>query len=134
MDPNPAPESFFHASDESLVARIAILSRELLRRNSKRLVHGEPVPVRHVNVPLPFSRAAATDYVRLVELWNHDRSTERPSVLPRPCPACRSKVSDHQFFSYDQYPYHACRRCGTWFVPLMIEDAVIDAFFARVPE
>ena len=127
-------EPFLETSDESIVASLAIFARALLRRTTRQLVKGEEVPVRHVEMPLPVSRAAATDYVRLIALWNADRAGAVVSGPARPCPACRSEASDFQFVSLDQYPYHACRVCGTWFVPLMIDDGLMAAYFARVPE
>ena len=127
-------EPFSETSDESIVASLGIFARELLRRTSRAIAHGEEIPVRHQSVPLPVSRAAAADFVRMIKLWVADRDGQQVTAPPRPCPACRSENSDLQFQSFDLYPYHACRDCGTWFVPLVIDDSVFDAYFSRVPE
>jgi 2-polyprenyl-3-methyl-5-hydroxy-6-metoxy-1,4-benzoquinol methylase len=134
MDPLTLGEPFAEASDESIIASLAIFSRELIRRTSRQIVDGEDLPIRRVNVPLPVSRAAAKDYVRLVNLWNTYRAGTAVEAPPRPCPACRAEQSDFQFLSFDQYPYHACRTCGTWFVPQAIDDGILGAFFSEVPE
>jgi SAM-dependent methyltransferase len=125
---------FAELSETLLVDNISIFFRELIRRTSKHLVDEEEVPVRQVHMPLPFSRAEGKSYARIVELWNRYRTDTPIETLPRPCPACRSEESDFQFRSYDQYPYHACRRCGTWFVPQMINGHVIDSFLSTVDE
>ena len=127
-------EPFGETSDDSVVASLGIFARELLRRTSQAIVARQEVPVQHLSVPLPVSRAAAADFVRMIKLWVQDRGGRQVTAAPRPCPACRSQKSDFQFQSFDLYPYHACRECGTWFVPLAIDDSVFDAYFARVPE
>ena len=127
-------EPFVDASDESIVASLAIFARELLRRESRRLLTGNGIPEQHVAKPLPVSRAAAADFVRMIELWVADRAGVPVAAPPRTCPACRSAVSDFQFLSFDLYPYHSCRTCGTWFVPQVIDDGVFEAYYARVPE
>lgn len=128
------PNPFTGASDASIVATLGVFARELLRRSTQTLVSGGDVPVRELSVPLPVSRAAAADFVRMIQLWVDDRAGVQVSAPPRPCPACRSEASDFQFQSFDLYPYHACRQCGTWFVPLMIDDRLFDDYFRRVPE
>lgn len=125
---------FAELSEGLLVDNISIFLRELIRRHSKHLIEGEEIAVQQVSMPLPFSRADARNYTRIVELWNSYRATTAIETPSRPCPACRSEESDFQFLSYDQYPYHACRRCGTWFVPQVIDGRVIDAFLSNVAE
>ena len=134
METMSNPDPFNGASDASIVASLGTFARELLRRATRTLVSGGEVPVRHVSAPLPVSRASAADFVRMIQLWVEDRSGAHVTAPPRPCPACRSDHSDFQFLSFDQYPYHECRACGTWFVPLAIDDRVFDDYFARVPE
>jgi SAM-dependent methyltransferase len=132
---SPTPvEPFALAGDESIIASLLIFSRELLRRSTKEIVEGHDIPMRQVSSPLPFSRAAAKDYVRLINLWTAYRVGTEVEAPARPCPACRTTQSDFQFLSYDQYPYHACRTCGTWFVPQAIHDGIMEAFFEKVPE
>ncbi len=121
-------------SDGSLMANVVVFVGELIRRATTQLVDGDPAPPEHLRVPLPFSRADGTDYLRIVELWKQYRGGTAITAPPRACPACRADDSQFEFLSYDQYPYHACRKCGTWFVPLAIDDRVVDAFFAAVPE
>ena len=130
-----SPSDLFPAMSEgSLMANVAVFLGELIQRGTQRAVEGEAVPVEHVRVPLPFSRADGTDYLRIVALWKRYRTGTAIAAPPRACPACRSDDSQFEFVSYDQYPYHACRQCGTWFVPLAIDDQVVDAFFAAFPE
>lgn len=121
-------------SDESLVANTAVLLRELIRRCTRHKVEEVEIPARQVRLPLPFSRADSADYLRIVQLWTRYRHDVPIDAPPRPCPACRSERSRFQFFSYDQYPYHECRECGTWFVPQLIDGRVIDQFFSASPE
>jgi SAM-dependent methyltransferase len=125
---------FSELSDRLLVDNISIFFRELIRRSSEHIVDGDEIAVKHVVMPLPFSRSAAKNYTRIVELWIDYRAGTAVEAPSRPCPACRSEDSEFQFRSYDQYPYHACRRCGTWFVPQLIDGRVIDAFLATVSE
>lgn len=128
------PNPFNGASDASIVATLGVFARELLRRTTQTLVSGDDVPMRQLSVPLPVSRASAADFVRMIQLWVEDRAGRQVSAPPRPCPACRAEASDFQFQSFDLYPYHACRQCGTWFVPLMVDDRLFDDYFRRVPE
>lgn len=134
METRTNPDPFNGASDASVVASLGTFARELLRRATRTLASGREVPVQHVSVPLPVSRASAADFVRMIQLWVEDRAGVQITAPARPCPACRSEDSDFQFLSFDQYPYHECRACGTWFVPLAIDDRVFDEYFARVPE
>jgi 2-polyprenyl-3-methyl-5-hydroxy-6-metoxy-1,4-benzoquinol methylase len=128
------PDPFNGASDASIVASLGTFARELLRRATRTLASGGDVPVRPVSVPLPVSRASAADFVRMIQLWVADRAGVPVTAPPRPCPACRSNDSEFQFLSFDQYPYRECRSCGTWFVPLVIDDRIFEEYFTRVPE
>ncbi len=128
------PDPFNGASDASLIASLTLFARELLRRATRTLASGGEVPVHHVSVPLPVSRASAADFVRMIQLWVADRAGVPVTAPPRPCPACRSDDSEFQFLSFDQYPYRECRSCGTWFVPLAIDDRIFADYFQRVPE
>ena len=121
-------------STGSVMANVAVLLSELIQRSTREIVTGEPVSVEHVRMPLPFSRAEGSDYLRIVELWTSYRATNPVTAPPRSCPACRNDDSQFAFVSYDRYLYHECRQCGTWFVPMRIDDRVIDEFFAAVPE
>lgn len=132
--PTPSPTPFAELSEALLLDNISVFFRELIRRNAKHLVDGDELAVQHVSMPLPFSRAEGKSYTRIVELWTSYRAGVALEEPSRPCPACRSEESNFQFRSYDQYPYHACKRCGTWFVPLMIDGRVIDGFLSTVDE
>ena len=120
---------FTHGNDVAAEVSIGVVKTAI----RSLLVTGE-VPRVDVQIPLPFSRASGSDYLRLVELWNQTQ-TGRIAMLPaRDCPACSS--NDHRaiFTSYDGYPYNACNNCGTWFVPLRVTDAFIETFLIDVPE
>jgi len=84
--------------------------------------------------PVAFSRADAADYARLVKLWTARADKGLGGLPKRDCPACGSAHHHPVLTSYDGYPFHECEDCGTWFVPLVITEAVIDRFFEDVPE
>ena len=122
-------------SDSTLLATLVSLFAELARREVKRKMGVLPAqPIRKVQLDLPFSRADGRDYLRIVELWNNYRKTNKEQLPPRQCPACDADASKFIFESYDQYPYHECGNCGTWFVPLRIDEGSFEAFRAAVPE
>ena len=125
----------FKLSDSSLIATIVAFVAELVRRELQRKMGLLPAqPVRKIRLDLPFSRADGRDYLRIVELWNNYRKSANVELPARACPACNSDASRFLFESYDQYPYHACEICGTWFVPLIIDEKSFDAFRVAVPE
>jgi SAM-dependent methyltransferase len=131
----PHRENTSALSDDSLVATIVTSFAELVRRELQRSMSGLSVqPVRKIRLDLPFSRAEGRDYLRIVELWNTYRKSNKQQLPARACPACGSDASRFIFQSYDQYPYHACEVCGTWFVPLIIDEKLFDAFRVAVPE
>ena len=124
--------AFSEQSDDTLIATIVASFAELLRRELMRKMGLLPAqPVRKIRLDLPFSRADGCDYLRIVELWNNYRKSTREQLPARACPACNSDTSRFIFESYDQYPYHACEICGTWFVPLKIDEKSFDAFRCR---
>lgn len=107
---------------------------EAIRASVRGIVRGERPRTIELAIPLPFSRADARDYVRLVDLWNEAGVLARAQLAVRECPACASK--NHRFVlkSYDGYPFHGCEDCGTWFVPLVVDEQLIEKFFEQVPE
>jgi len=129
-----ATDAFPVMSTGSLLGNVAVFLGELIQRATRDIATGEPVPIERVRVPLPFSRAAGSDYLRIVQLWTGYRAAHPVTAPPRSCPACRKDDSQFAFVSYDRYTYHECQQCGTWFVPLQIDERVIDEFFAAVPE
>ena len=131
----PRHENTSELSDDTLVATIVASFAELVRREVQRTMGLLPAqPVRKIRLDLPFSRADGRDYLRIVELWNNYRKSNNVQLPARACPACNSDTSRFIFESYDQYPYHACEICGTWFVPLKIDEKLFDAFRVAVPE
>ena len=131
----PRRENTSAPSDDTLVATIATSFAELVRRELQRRMGAlSAQPVRRIRLDLPFSRADGRDYLRIVELWNTYRKSNKQQLPARACPACDSDASRFIFQSYDQYPYHVCEVCGTWFVPLIIDEKLFDAFRAAVPE
>ena len=122
-------------SDSALLTTFVSSFAELVRRELKRKMGVLPVqPIRKVQLDLPFSRADGREYLRIVKLWNNYCKTNKEHLFSRQCPACGSDASKFIFESYDQYPYHACGNCGTWFVPLRIDESSFEAFRAAVPE
>lgn len=121
-------------SDDSLIATIAQMTRELIRRNFEQVAAGNTVGKVSISRPIPFSRGEGLDYLRIVELWGSYIAQARKTIPARPCPACKSTISRYNFRSYDSYDYHTCTQCGTWFVPLEIDDNLIEAFLDATPE
>lgn len=129
-----APDPLREMSDGSLIATIRQMIGELLRRTYNEAHTPDGAKTQKLSNAVPFSRAKASDYLRIVALWNEWRQTHDITVPKRDCPACKSPDGEFIFRSYDTYDYHSCRNCGAWYVPLAIDDSVIDAFFADVPE
>ena len=127
--------AFSEQSDDTLIGTIVASFAELVRRELIRKMGPLPAQsAKKIRLNLPFSRADGRDYLRIVELWNNYRKSANIQLPARACPACNSDASRFVFESYDQYPYHACHDCGTWFVPLKIDEESFDAFRVAVPE
>lgn len=91
-------------------------------------------PPRRTSLPHPFSNLTRQDWARSISLWREHGAPLLGNVPARPCPTCGGTSSDHIFQSYDDYPYHECRNCRTWFVPLEIKHDLFERYFEAVPE
>ena len=87
-------------------------------------------------------RKAASPAFSVIEMddWKEALGLWRASGLPlladlpkRNCPACNSCESHIVLQSYDGYLFSECEHCGTWYVPLKVEWAVFEKFFAICP-
>jgi len=52
----------------------------------------------------------------------------------RSCPACGAADSRFLFYSFDQYPYVDCLRCGTWYVPHVVDERMFEEYYKRSSE
>lgn len=109
-----------------LPSALLLLARDLLERGE-----GEP---SSQSLAAPFSNMSQDDWVEAVRLWNAHGRQAIAGLEARGCPACGATASRPLFESYDGYPYVECGGCGCWYVPLRVEAALFDAFFARCPE
>lgn len=110
--------------------------REALRAELARFGEGVPTEMSEVSLPMPVSRASQEDYARIAFLWKefHNNRPIRLTLPERDCPGCGGRNHVFRFVSHDLYPYHLCRDCGTYFVPHLVEEDYIEAFFNEVPE
>ena len=82
----------------------------------------------------PFGNLEVSDWVRAIELW---REHGAPLVREQParcCPACGHSDQRLLFYSFDSYPYVDCLDCGTWYVPLVVDDRFFERYFGVCPE
>lgn len=92
-----------------------------------------------VSVPISqgFSRADLSDYLRMLQLWSEwhgEADLIAPKRPYRPCPACGNTDHRLRFPTYDRYPVHSCNKCGTFFVPYVLEEDFLREFWVAVPE
>lgn len=83
--------------------------------------------------PPAFSVIEIDDWENAVALWAAEGAPLLDGLSPRSCPACDSKMSHIVFQSYDGYRFNECDRCGTWHVPLIVDWALFERFFAKCP-
>lgn len=80
-----------------------------------------------------FSVIEIDDWKNALALWTTSGLPLLASISPRACPACDSNISHTVFQSYDGYHFNECDRCGTWYVPLVVDWALFERFFAACP-
>jgi 2-polyprenyl-3-methyl-5-hydroxy-6-metoxy-1,4-benzoquinol methylase len=111
-----------------IARQFARLSRSLARTDAS----GEP-PARGVLQP-PFGNLEMSDWVRAMHLWREHGAALIRDQPARACPACG--LTDHRFlfYSFDSYPYVDCLVCGTWYVPLVVDDRLFERYYTACPE
>jgi 2-polyprenyl-3-methyl-5-hydroxy-6-metoxy-1,4-benzoquinol methylase len=83
--------------------------------------------------PPAFSVIEIDNWKEALALWISLGQPLLADLPARACPACDSSVSHTVFQSYDGYHYNECERCGTWYVPLSVDWALFERFFAECP-
>ena len=81
-----------------------------------------------------FSTPSYEAWLRAVRLWLEHAQEMLKDQPPRSCPACDKNASDPIYTSYDGHDYHACRECGCWFVPYLVDEKLFQRFFSLCPE
>ena len=111
-----------------IARQFARLSRSLARADASY----EP-PARGVLQP-PFGNLEMSDWVRAMHLWRAHGAALIRDQPARACPACG--LTDHRFlfYSFDSYPYVDCLACGTWYVPLVVDDQLFERYYTVCPE
>ncbi len=82
----------------------------------------------------PFTNTTPVNWVEAVRLWNMVSQHLISDIPPRSCPVCESSDNRHLFNTYDGYPYVECFKCGCWFVPLIVDAALFERFYALCPQ
>jgi len=85
-------------------------------------------------ISTPFSTISQTDWAEGVRLWNEGGRHLITNLDKRFCPACGANEARPLFQSYDGYPFVECIPCGCWYVPLKVEAALFERFFAENPK
>jgi len=82
----------------------------------------------------PFGNLEMSDWVRAMQLWREHGAALIADQPARACPACGR--TDHRalFYSFDAYPYVDCLGCGTWYVPLVVDDRLFERYYDACPE
>jgi SAM-dependent methyltransferase len=82
----------------------------------------------------PFGNLEMSDWVRAMQLWRvHGAALVRDQPA-RACPACGATEQRALFDSFDAYPYVDCLGCGTWYVPLVVDDRLFERYYETCPE
>ncbi|MEQ1929467.1 MAG: class I SAM-dependent methyltransferase [Parvularculaceae bacterium] len=85
-------------------------------------------------LPHPFSNMSREEWSKSIKRWLAHAPKLLAECKERPCPACKSGESAFLFTSHDGYPFHECSACGAWFVPLRVNRALFERYFAVCPE
>jgi len=83
---------------------------------------------------LPFTGVERDDWSRAIRIWRDRGRHLLATAAVRACPACGGEDARFVLESFDGFPFHDCLACGTWYVPLDIDQAFFDRFFAECPE
>lgn len=81
-----------------------------------------------------FSTASDLTWRQAIELWLPHAAELIAGQPARPCPACGSEKGDPIYFSYDAHTFTACRVCGCWYVPYVVDTALFEKLFERSAE
>jgi len=108
--------------------QFARLSRSLAQADG----HGEP-PAHGLLQP-PFGNLEMPDWVRALHLWREHGAALVRDQPPRACPACGRTEHRLLFYSFDSYPYVDCLACGTWYVPLVVDERLFERYYETCPE
>lgn len=108
--------------------QFARLSRSIAESNAS-----DPSSAGGVLQP-PFGNLEISDWVRAMLLWREHGVGLIRDQPPRPCPACGLTDQRFLFYSFDSYPYVDCLRCATWYVPLVVDDALFERYYRICPE
>ncbi len=108
--------------------QFAALARLLARRE------GGHQPPPGGSLQPPFGNLEISDWVRAIDLWRQHGVSLIAGQPPRSCPACGQTAHRLLFYSFDSYPYVDCLECGTWYVPLVVDDALFEKYYAVCPE
>ena len=108
--------------------QFARLSRSLAQAD------GGGEPPSHGALQPPFGNLEISDWVRAMQLWREHGAALVRDQPPRACPSCGR--TDHRllFYSFDGYPYVDCLGCGTWYVPLVVDDRLFERYYDACPE
>jgi SAM-dependent methyltransferase len=108
--------------------QFARLSRSLAR------TEGSSEPSARGVLQPPFGNLEMSDWVRAMHLWREHGAALIQDRPARACPACG--LTDHRFlfYSFDSYPYVDCLGCGTWYVPLVVDDPLFERYYKVCPE
>jgi SAM-dependent methyltransferase len=104
-----------------------------LSRLLARSAAGDGPPPAGVLQP-PFGNLEMSDWVRAVQLWRAHGAALIADQPARNCPACGQSQHRLLFYSFDAYPYVDCLACGTWYVPLVVDDRLFERYYAACPE
>jgi SAM-dependent methyltransferase len=74
------------------------------------------------------------DWIASITLWRRHGLKLLRAQPARACPGCGGAAGATLFESYDGYPYVECDRCGTWYVPLRVDHALFERYFAVCPQ
>lgn len=82
----------------------------------------------------PFGNLDMSDWIRAMQLWREHGSVMIRDQPQRACPACGQREQRFLFYSFDAYPYVDCLGCGTWYVPLVVDDQLFERYYQMCPE
>jgi len=108
--------------------QFARLSRSLAQSD------GHDDPQAHGVLQPPFGNLEMSDWVRALHLWREHGAALVRDQPARACPACGQTGHRLLFYSFDSYPYVDCLTCGTWYVPLVVDDRLFERYYQACPE
>ena len=82
----------------------------------------------------PFGNLEMSDWVHAMHLWRDHGVALIRDQPSRACPACGATDHRFLFYSFDAYPYVDCLSCGTWYVPIVVDDQLFERYYDACPE